>query len=187
VKKQAWTLLNKPDVTPKNCELQMDTFLMTPLGHQKLEKKLQKLRNIERYKIVKDIEEARAHGDISENSEYEDAKERQAMCEGMIQDLEAKLSRSQVIDVTSLDGANLPDDSDEKSVVFGSTVTVEDPDGDEHTFRIVGTDESDITKGWISYQTPVAKALLGRSPGDDVSIVLPSMTKEYEILTVSYE
>ena len=165
----------------------MDTFLMTPLGHQKLEKKLQKLRNIERYKIVDDIEEARAHGDISENSEYEDAKERQAMCEGMIQDLEAKLSRSQIIDVTTLDGANLPVDSDEKSVVFGSTVTVEDPDGVEHTFRIVGTDESDITKGWISYQTPVAKALLGMSPGDDVSVVLPLMTKEYEILTVSYE
>ena len=165
----------------------MDTFLMTPLGHQKLEKKLQQLRNIERYKIVKDIEEARAHGDISDNSEYEDANERQAMCEGMIQDLEAKLSRSQIIDVTTLDGVDLEDDSEEKSVVFGSTVVVEDSEGEEHTFRIVGTDESDISKGWISYQTPVAKALLGRNPGDDVTIVLPLMTKEYEILTVSYK
>ena len=163
----------------------MDTFLMTPLGHKKLEEKLQQLRNVERYAIVKDIEEARAHGDISENSEYEDAKERQAMCEGMIQDLEAKLSRAQVIDVSTLDGVDLPDDSDEKTVVFGSTVVVEDAEGEEHTFRIVGTDESDITKGWISYQTPVAKALLGRSPGDDVNIALPGI--KVRILTVSYK
>ena len=165
----------------------MDSFLMTPKGHATLEKKLQHLRNVERYKIVDDIEEARSHGDISENSEYEDAKERQALCEGMIQDLEAKLSRAQVIDVTKLEGHDLPDDSEDKPVVFGSTVVVEDDQGEEHTFRIVGTDETDITQGWISYLTPVARALLGKSPGDDVTIELPSMTKEYEILSVSYQ
>ena len=165
----------------------MESFLMTPEGHSKLEEKLQHLRNVERYKIVKDIEEARAHGDISENSEYEDAKERQAMCEGMIQDIEAKLSRAQVIDTAKLPGHDLDDDDDSKEVVFGSTVVVEDEDGQEFTFRIVGTDEANIDKGWISYLTPVAKALLGKCPGDDAVIELPTKTKEYEVLSVSYK
>ena len=164
----------------------MEKFLMTPEGHSALEQKLLHLRNVERYKIVKDIEDARAHGDISENSEYEDAKERQAMCEGIIQDIEVKLSRAEVIDVTMLRGHDLDDDDENKLIVFGSTIVVEDEDENERTFRIVGTDEADIDKGWISYLTPVAKALLGKAPGDDIVIKLPSKTIEYEILSVSY-
>ena len=159
---------------------------MTPEGHLALEQKLSHLRSVERYKIVKDIEEARAHGDISENSEYEDAKERQAMCEGIIQDIEVKLSRAEVIDVTRVRGQDLADDDEEKRVVFGSTIVVEDEDENELTFRIVGTDQANIDKGWISYLTPVAKALLGKAPGDDVVIKLPSKVIEYEILSVSY-
>ena len=164
----------------------MEKFLMTPEGHLALEQKLSHLRSVERYKIVKDIEEARAHGDISENSEYEDAKERQAMCEGIIQDIEVKLSRAEVIDVTMLRGQDLADDDEEKRVVFGSTIVVEDEDEKELTFRIVGTDQANVDKGWISYLTPVAKALLGKAPGDDVVIKLPSKVIEYEILSVSY-
>ena len=164
----------------------MEKFLMTPEGHLALEQKLSHLRSVERYKIVKDIEEARAHGDISENSEYEDAKERQAMCEGIIQVIEVKLSRAEVIDVTMLRGQDLADDDEEKRVVFGSTIVVEDEDENELTFRIVGTDQANIDKGWISYLTPVAKALLGKAPGDDVVIKLPSKVIEYEILSVSY-
>jgi transcription elongation factor GreA len=164
----------------------MEKFLMTPEGHSALEQKLSHLRSVERYKIVKDIEEARAHGDISENSEYEDAKERQAMCEGIIQDIEVKLSRAEVIDVTMLRGQDLADDDEEKRVVFGSTIVVEDEDENELIFRIVGTDQANVDKGWISYLTPVAKALLGKAPGDDVVIKLPSKVIEYEILSVSY-
>ena len=122
----------------------MEKFLMTPEGHSALEQKLSHLRSVERYKIVKDIEEARAHGDISENSEYEDAKERQAMCEGIIQDIEVKLSRAEVIDVTMLRGQDLADDDEEKRVVFGSTIVVEDEDENELTFRIVGTDQANV-------------------------------------------
>lgn len=164
----------------------MEKFLMTPEGRLALEQKLSYLTSEERHKIIKDIEEARAHGDISENSEYEDAKERQAMCEGIIQDIEAKLSRAEVIDVTKLRGHDLDDEDEEKQIVFGSTVVLEDEDENEKVFRIVGTDESDIGKGWISYLTPVAKALLGKVPGDDVVIKLPTKTVEYEVVSVSY-
>jgi transcription elongation factor GreA len=164
----------------------MEKFLMTPEGHLALEQKLSHLRSVERYKIVKDIEEARAHGDISENSEYEDAKERQAMCEGIIQDIEVKLSRAEVIDVTMLRGQDLADDDAKKRVVFGATIVVEDEDENELAFRIVGTDQANVDKGWISYLTPVAKSLLGKAPGDDVIIKLPSKVIEYEILSVSY-
>jgi len=164
----------------------MEKFLMTPEGRLALEQKLSYLTSEERHKIIKDIEEARAHGDISENSEYEDAKERQAMCEGIIQDIEAKLSRCEVIDVTKLRGHDLDDEDEEKQIVFGATVVLEDEDENEKTFRIVGTDESDIGKGWISYLTPVAKALLGKVPGDDVVIKLPTKTVEYEVISVSY-
>ena len=121
----------------------MNNYLTTPEGKERLEKELRRLKEDERLKIIQDIEEARAHGDISENSEYEDAKERQAMCEGRIQDIEAKLSMVQVIDVTTLPGQDLDPDDEEKVVVFGATVVVEDEDENTLTYRIVGTDESD--------------------------------------------
>lgn len=165
----------------------MRAYLMTPNGREALEKELVNLREVERFKIVKDIAEARAHGDISENSEYEDAKERQALCEGRIKDITAKLSLVEVIDVLTVPGQGLASDHEDKKVVFGSTILLEDDDGKEHSFRIVGTDESNVSKGWISYQTPVAKALLGRSPGDDVTVTLPNKTRSYEILEVYYK
>ena len=165
----------------------MKTYPMTPEGREALEKEVTHLREVERFKIVKDIEEARAHGDISENSEYEDAKERQALCEGRIKDIEAKLSLAQVIDVLTVPGQNLDPDDENKKVVFGATVLVEDEDGEEHSFRIVGTDESNVSKGWISYQTPVAKALLGRGPGEEVTVQLPNKIRNYEILEVHYK
>lgn len=165
----------------------MKTYPMTPEGRDALEKELRHLREVERFKIVKDIEEARAHGDISENSEYEDAKERQALCEGRIKDIEAKLSLAQVIDVLTVPGQDLDPDDEEKKVVFGSTILVEDDDGGEHSFRIVGTDESNVSKGWISYQTPVAKALLGHAPGEDITVTLPNKTRSYEIIEVHYK
>ena len=164
----------------------MSSYPITPEGKEFLEQKLQHLRNVERFKIVKDIEEARAHGDISENSEYEDAKERQALCEGMISDLEAKLSLSQVIDVTTLPGADLDPENEHKKIVFGATIVLEDEEGHNHVFRIVGVDESNVDKGYISIQTPVAKALLGKCPGDTASVVLPKSKKEYEVIAVYY-
>jgi len=160
---------------------------MTPQGKKQLEEELRRLKEVDRLKIIQDIEEARAHGDISENSEYEDAKERQAMCEGRIQDIEAKLSMVQVIDVTTLPGQELDPDDEEKVVVFGATVLVEDEDEKTFTYKIVGIDESDVSKGQISYQTPVAKALLGKSPGDEVEVVLPSRRKSFEIIEVHYK
>lgn len=165
----------------------MNTYPMTPEGKEALEKELVQLKEVERFKIVKDIEEARAHGDISENSEYEDAKERQALCEGRIKDIEAKLSMAQVIDVKTVPGQDLDSDDEEKKVVFGATVLVEDDDGEEATYRIVGTDESDVSKGLISYLTPVAKALLGKGPGDEIKIQLPTKTRVYEIIEVHYK
>ena len=165
----------------------MKTYPMTPEGREALEKEVTHLREVERFKIVKDIEEARVHGDISENSEYEDAKERQALCEGRIKDIEAKLSLAQVIDVLTVPGQNLDPDDENKKVVFGATVLVEDEDGEEHSFRIVGTDESNVSKGWISYQTPVAKALLGRGPGEEATVQLPNKIRNYEILEVHYK
>ena len=164
----------------------MSNYLSTPEGKEKLELELRRLKEVERLKIIKDIAEARAHGDISENSEYEDAKERQAMCEGRIKDIVAKLSMIQVIDVTTLPGQDLDSDDENKVVVFGSSVVVEDEDENTVTYRIVGTDESDVSLGQISYRTPVAKALLGKCPGDEIEVELPSSQKTFEILEVHY-
>jgi transcription elongation factor GreA len=165
----------------------MTNYVMTPEGKKQLEEELRRLREVDRLKIIKDIEEARAHGDISENSEYEDAKERQAMCEGRIQDIEAKLSMVQVIDVTTLPGQELDSDDEDKVVVFGATVIVEDEEEHTSSYKIVGVDESDVSQGKISYQTPVAKALLGKSPGDEVEVTLPLKSKTYEIIEVHYK
>jgi len=167
-------------------EEDMSNYLSTPKGKENLENELRHLKEKERLKIIKDIEEARAHGDISENSEYEDAKERQAMCEGRIKDIVAKLSMIQVIDVTTLPGQELAPDDEEKVVVFGAFVVLEDEDENTFTYKIVGTDESDVSLGKISYKTPVAIALLGKSPGDEVEVELPSRRKTFEILEVHY-
>ena len=156
---------------------------MTPEGKKSLEEELDHLEGVARFKIIKDIEEARAHGDISENSEYEDAKNRQAMCEGRIQDIKAKLSLAQVIDAKE----NMPPPGVDKSVIFGCTVMVEGEDGVELTYKIVGVDEADVKKGKISYQSPLGRALIGKGEDDEVKFTAPKGLRVFEVIEIRYE
>jgi transcription elongation factor GreA len=137
------------------------------------------LREVVRPGIVRDIEEARAHGDISENSEYEDAKERQAHCEGRIADVEHRIASAEVIDVTKLP----PSDK----VVFGATVKIESPTtGEVRVWRIVGEDEANVEKAKISFKSPLGKALIGRREGDEAVVPAPGGNQTWEILEVLY-
>ena len=146
---------------------------MTRAGYDKLKKELDHLIKVERGKNIKDIEEARAHGDLSENAEYHAAKERQGHLEAKKRELQHKLAHSQIIDVSKL--------TNEK-VVFGATVTLaETESGDIKKYTLVGQEEADIKKGKISVQSPVGKALIGHKVGDVVTIKTPARTVEYEI------
>lgn len=150
---------------------------MTREGYEKLKKELDHLIKVERPKNIRDIEEARAHGDLSENAEYHAAKERQGLLDAKKRELEYKLAHAQIIDVSKL--------SNEK-VVFGSTVTLADTDtGETRTYTLVGQDEADIKKGRISVQSPVGKALIGHKVGDVVVVKTPGKTVEYEIQEIS--
>jgi len=153
---------------------------MTPEGHKKLSETLKHLKEVVRPQIVRDIEEARAHGDLSENSEYEDAKERQSLTEGRIRDMEAKLAASEIIDVTKLE----PSDR----VVFGTTVIVEDLETEEESqYRIVGENESDVKSGLISVLSPIARALIGREIDDEVTVRAPGGDRKMVITDVLYK
>jgi transcription elongation factor GreA len=152
-------------------------FPMTPRGHTLLKEELKRLKEVERPAVIKAIEEARAHGDLSENAEYSAAKERQSFIEGRIRDLEAKLAMANVIDTTRLSG---------EKVVFGATVTLSDGD-DETTYTIVGEDEADIKSGLISITAPVARAIIGREVGDSVKVKTPKGLRELEILKVTFQ
>jgi transcription elongation factor GreA len=150
---------------------------MTPAGAQKLKAELKRLRE-ERPKIAREIEVAREHGDLSENAEYHAAKERQGMIEAMIKDTEDKLSRAEVIDPTKLAG---------DLVRFGATVTLTNLDTDEEsTYQIVGADEADIDQGTISVSSPLARALIGKRLGDEVTVKLPAGIRNYEVSEVQY-
>jgi transcription elongation factor GreA len=152
---------------------------MTEAGAEKLRAELEHLKRVERPRIVRAIAEARAHGDLKENAEYHAAREQQSFAEGRIQEIESKLSRAQIIDVTRLP----PDDK----VIFGATVTVINLDSDEtRVYRIVGDDEADVKAGRISYQSPIARALIGKRVGDEVAVQTPSGTVSYEIDQVAY-
>lgn len=152
---------------------------MTPAGHAKLVAELTHYKETVRPQIVRDIEEARAHGDLSENSEYEDAKHRQALCEGRIRELEHKLAMAEVIDVTRLPASD--------RVVFGATVLVEDLDtGEESRYQIVGTDEADVNEGRISVTSPLGRALVGKECGDEVTVETPRGTRRFAIVEVEY-
>ena len=152
---------------------------MTPFGFNKMKDELKRLTSVERPQIVKEIEVARAHGDLSENAEYHAAREKQGLVEAKIRDLQDKLGRADVIDVTRHRG---------DTVVFGSTVTLLDLDTDEeHTYRIVGDDESDINQGLLSILAPIARGLIGKREGDEVQIKTPGGTRELEILTIEYK
>jgi len=146
---------------------------MTKEGYEKLKQELDRIIKVERAKNIRDIEEARAHGDLSENAEYHAAKERQGHLDAKKRELEQKLAHSEIIDVSKL--------SNEK-VVFGTTVTLADTDsGDIKKYTLIGQEEADLKKGKISIQSPVGRALIGHKVGDVVKIKTPAKTVEYEI------
>jgi len=150
---------------------------MTKVGYDKLKKELDHLMKVQRPKNIRDIEEARGHGDLSENAEYHAAKERQGHIDAKKRELEHKLANAQIIDISKL--------TNEK-VVFGTTVTLADTDrGDTKRFTLVGQEEADIKKGKISVQSPVGKALIGHKVGDVVTITAPGKTVEYEIQEIA--
>lgn len=156
----------------------MDKVPMTIEGFTALEAELQRLKAVERPRIIQAISEARAHGDLSENAEYHAAKEQQGMNEAKVAELEDKLSRADVIDVTKLSG---------DSVKFGASVQLVDEDTEEQvTYRIVGEYEADVKKGKISITSPIARALIGKKKGDSVEVSTPKGAKAYEILKISY-
>jgi transcription elongation factor GreA len=152
---------------------------MTAAGAERLRQELDQLKRVERPRIVNAIAEARAHGDLKENAEYHAAREQQSFAEGRIRDIEAKLSNAQVIDVSAMP-------SDDK-VIFGATVTLVNLDTEEsRVYQIVGDDEADVKSGKISYQSPIARALIGKREGDEVRVNTPSGEVDYEIEAVTY-
>lgn len=156
----------------------MEKVHMTPEGFKTLEDELKNLKFVERPAVVNAIAEARALGDLSENAEYQYAKNKQGFIEGRIKELESKLARAEVIDITKLTGT---------SVKFGSTVTICDVNTDEEiTYKIVGVDEADIKAHRLSMESPLARALIGKEVGDEIKLTTPSGKKEYEIVEIQY-
>jgi transcription elongation factor GreA len=152
---------------------------MTPEGYQKLQDELERLVKIDRPKNIKDISEARAHGDLSENAEYHAAKEKQSFLEGRIQELKTKIALAHVIDPSTIS---------QNKVAFGAKVIVIDISTDEEkTFMLVGPDEADAKNGKISINSPVGRALIHKEVGDVVTIKAPARTLEYEIIEISFE
>ncbi|MEO7242345.1 MAG: transcription elongation factor GreA [Variovorax sp.] len=157
----------------------MATVPITKVGSQKLRDELQRLKSVDRPAIINAIAEARAQGDISENAEYEVAKDRQGFIEGRIQEVEAKLSTAQVIDPSTLDAGG--------RVVFGATVQLEEKEsGEAVKYQIVGEDEADLKLGLINVSSPIARALIGKEEGDTAEVEAPAGLKRYEIVGVSY-
>jgi transcription elongation factor GreA len=153
---------------------------VTLRGAEMLRKELHRLKTVERPSVVAAIAEARSHGDLSENAEYDAAKERQGFVEGRIAEIESKLANAQIIDPAALDA--------DGRVVFGSTVALEDADnGQKVAYQIVGDDEANLKDGKISLNSPVARALIGKFGGDVVEVQTPGGRREYEILDVRYE
>ena len=157
----------------------MSKVPLTVVGAEKLKAELQRLKTVERPRIIQAIAEARAHGDLSENAEYHAAKEQQSFIEGRIAEIEAKLSNAQVIDPKTVNA--------EGRVVFGATVELLDEDsGKEVTYQIVGDDEADIAQGMVSISSPIARALIGKEAGESVEVRVPDGARRYEILDVRY-
>jgi len=152
---------------------------LTLKGAERLRNELKRLKSVDRPRVIQAIAEARAHGDLSENAEYHAAREQQSFIEGRIKDIEAHLSNSEIIDVTSIAAG--------EKVVFGATVDLEDQDdGGKVVYQIVGDAEADIKAGLISVSSPIARALVGKSEGDTVDVVAPNGTRSYEIVNVRY-
>jgi transcription elongation factor GreA len=155
------------------------TIPITKRGAEKLKAELHKLKTVDRPWVINAIAEARAQGDLSENAEYEVAKDRQGFIEGRIQEVEGKLSAAQVIDPAELDAGG--------RVVFGATVKLEDEDsGDQVTYQIVGEDEADIKLGLVNIGSPIARALIGKEEGDVAEVQAPGGVRRYEVVAVSY-
>lgn len=157
----------------------MSRVPITKRGEEKLREELRVLKSEARPKVIAAIAEARAHGDLRENAEYHAAKEQQGFIEGRISEIEGKLSAAQVIDVTQMEANG--------RVIFGATVTVADGDtGDELRYQIVGDDEADSKNGLISYNSPIARALIGKREGDVAEVAAPGGQRELEIVAVEY-
>jgi transcription elongation factor GreA len=157
----------------------MSTIPLTTRGAEKLRQELQRLKTVERHAVIRAIADARAQGDLSENAEYEAAKDKQGFIEGRIAEIESKLAAAQVIDPASLDAGG--------RVVFGSTVDLEDEaSGAAVTYQIVGDDEADLKQGLISISSPIARALIGKESGDVAEVQAPGGLKHYEIVAVRY-
>jgi len=157
----------------------MEKVPMTARGYNRLQDELKHLKSVERPAVIKAIAEAREHGDLSENAEYHAAREKQSFIEGRVMELEDKISRAEVIDPTKLSG---------NAVKFGVTITLADEDTDEEvTYQIVGQDESDIKQGLISITSPLARALIGKSVGDNVEVTTPGGSKSYEVVGIAFK
>jgi transcription elongation factor GreA len=156
----------------------MASVPLTVRGLQKLRSELQQLKGVERHAVIQAIAEARAQGDLSENAEYEAAKDKQGFIEGRILELESKLAAAQVIDPTTLDAGG--------RVVFGATVDLEAESGTKVTYQIVGDDEADLKLGLISISSPIARALIGKEVGDVADFQAPGGVKSYEVMDVRY-
>ncbi|MBS0343635.1 MAG: transcription elongation factor GreA [Proteobacteria bacterium] len=157
----------------------MATIPITKRGAEKLKEELHRLKTVDRPWVINAIAEARAQGDLSENADYDAAKDRQGFIEGRIQDIEGKLSNAQVIDPAALDGGG--------RVVFGATVELEEEDsGEAVRYQIVGEDEADLKEGRINVGSPIARALIGKEEGDTAEVQAPGGVKRYEIVGVSY-
>lgn len=157
----------------------MNKVPMTNRGAELLREELQKLKSTDRPQVIQAIAEARAHGDLKENAEYHAAKEQQGFIEGRIKEIEGKLSHIQIIDVTEIDARG--------KVVFGATVDLLDVQADkETTYQLVGEDEADIGAGLLSFTSPIARALIGKEEGDEVTFSAPGGDKHYEIIGVRY-
>jgi len=156
----------------------MTQIPMTADGHKALDEEMKHLKSVERPEVIAAIAEAREHGDLSENAEYHAAKEKQGWIEGRLVELEDKLARAQVIDVSKLGG---------DTVKFGATVTVLDEDTEEEaTYKVVGEDESDVKAGKVSLTSPIARAMINKEVGDVVEVNAPGGLKSYEIMTVAW-
>ena len=157
----------------------MTTLPITKRGAEKLKAELHQLKTVDRPWVINSISEARAQGDLSENAEYDAAKDRQGFIEGRIQEIEGKLSAAQIIDPASLDAGG--------KVVFGSTIELQDEDsGEKATYQIVGEDEADIKQGRVNIGSPIARALIGKNEGDSAEVQTPGGIKRYEIIAVMY-